>query len=155
MNICLPNIIMVVWTLGHRLGFLGDQRKICCPNTGSAFSSSQKKSHAEAHLKQGIIRHFQRILQSNVYHKSRSTTKPTKWHMRPAKTQPGAGIRAVWSIFAVRPMESLGPKVSSCRQWRLIRLGKCTGWSESSLGAHVILLVLSRCSSIIIYANDK
>ena len=27
--------------------------------------------------------------------------------------------------------------------WRLIRLGGCPGWSESLLGAHVILLVLS------------
>ena len=29
----------------------------------------------------------------------------------------------------------------------LIRLGGCPGWSESSLGVHVILLVLSCCSS--------
>ena len=29
----------------------------------------------------------------------------------------------------------------------LIRLGGCPGWSESSLGAHAILLVLSRCAS--------
>ena len=29
----------------------------------------------------------------------------------------------------------------------LIRLGGCPGWSESSLGAHAILLVLSRCGS--------
>ena len=28
-------------------------------------------------------------------------------------------------------------------QWRLIRPGGCTGWSDSSLGAHAILLVLS------------
>ena len=36
-----------------------------------------------------------------------------------------------------------GPKVSSCRQRRLIRLGGCPGWFESSLGAQVILLVFS------------
>ena len=30
---------------------------------------------------------------------------------------------------------------------RLIILGECPGWSESSLGAHAILLVLSRCGS--------
>ena len=30
----------------------------------------------------------------------------------------------------------------------LIRLGGCPGWSESSLGAHTILLVLSRCGSV-------
>ena len=31
----------------------------------------------------------------------------------------------------------------------LIRLGRCQGWSESSLGAHAILLVLSRCGSFV------
>ena len=32
----------------------------------------------------------------------------------------------------------------------LVRLGGCSGWSESSLGAHAILLVLSRGGSIIV-----
>ena len=35
------------------------------------------------------------------------------------------------------------PSFSSCGQRRLIRLGRCPGWSESSLGLQVILLVLS------------
>ena len=48
----------------------------------------------------------------------------------------------VWSVFAVCSVGSLIPKVSSCGQQRLIRLGRCPGWSESLLGAHVILLVL-------------
>ena len=43
-------------------------------------------------------------------------TKPTKWHVRPAKTQISLGIRR-------------------------------TGWSESLLGTHAILLVLSRGGS--------
>ena len=46
-------------------------------------------------------------------------------------------------VFVVRLMGSKGPKLSSCGQRRLIRLGGCPGWSESSLGAHAILLVLS------------
>ena len=33
-----------------------------------------------------------------------------------------------------------------CYSKTLIRLGGCPGWSESSLGAHLILLVLSRCT---------
>ena len=37
-------------------------------------------------------------------------------------------------VFAVRSIGSEGPKLSSCG---------CPGWSESSLGAHAILLVLS------------
>ena len=32
---------------------------------------------------------------------SRLLTKPTKWHVRPAKTQISLGIRPVWSVFAV------------------------------------------------------
>ena len=63
------------------------------------------------------------------------TTKPTKWPMRPAKTP----ISPVWSIFAVCWMGSLRPKVSSCGQ---------RTWSESLLGAHIILLVLS-CTGLI------
>ena len=34
---------------------------------------------------------------------SQLMTKPTKWHVRPAKTQISLGIRPVWSVFAVRP----------------------------------------------------
>ena len=75
---------------------------------------------------------------------SRSTTKPSKWPVRPAKTQISLGIRPVWS------------ESSLCAQWvakdpdsfmhtvkTLIRLGGFPGWSESSLGAQVILLILS------------
>ena len=40
--------------------------------------------------------------------------------------------------------ESLGPYLpTKCTAKTLIRLGGCPGWSESSLGAHAILLVLS------------
>ena len=55
--------------------------------------------------------------------------------------QPG---NPVWSVFTVH----------SCGQRRLIRLGGCPGWSESSLGAHAILLVLSRAGSYA-YSNDQ
>ena len=34
-------------------------------------------------------------------HMSRSTTKPTKWSVHPAKNQISLGIHPVWSIFAV------------------------------------------------------
>ena len=46
-------------------------------------------------------------------------------------------------VFAVRSIGSWGPNVSSCGQPRLIRLCGRPGWSESSLGDHAILLVLS------------
>ena len=46
---------------------------------------------------------------------------------------------------------------SSFRQGRLIRLSKCPGWSESSLGAHAILLVLLCLGSlsITVQASSK
>ena len=45
--------------------------------------------------------------------------------------------------------EALGPWLPSERTAKtLIRLGGCPGWSESSLGAHAILLVLSWGSSL-------
>ena len=40
--------------------------------------------------------------------------------------------------------ETLGPQLpTECTAKTLIRLGGCPGWSQSSLGAHAILLVLS------------
>ena len=71
-------------------------------------------------------------------------TKPTKWHVRPVKTQISLGICPVWS------------ESSQCAQWVAKdpmflyadsedsdQTGRMPGWSESSLGAHAILLVLS------------
>ena len=45
-------------------------------------------------------------------------------------------------------MVSWRPKVSLGGQQRLIRLGRCPGWSESLLDAQIILLVSSCSSSI-------
>ena len=76
---------------------------------------------------------------------SRLTTKPTKWHVRPAKTHISLGIRPVWSESSLSTWGKL-------RSLAIIRahseasdqtLGGCPGWSESLLGAKVILLVLS------------
>ena len=44
-------------------------------------------------------------------------------------------------------LDSKECKFSSCGQRRLIRLGGCAGWSESSSGAHVRRYVFSRCGS--------
>ena len=57
--------------------------------------------------------------------------------MRPAKTQPRHPCSLINLCCALKG------KISSCRQWKLIRLGKCTHWSESSLGArHFVMLQL-------------
>ena len=69
------------------------------------------------------------------------TCAPTKDSGPPG--HPPSSIR----VFAVRFMGSQGPKASSCRQQRLVRLSGCPDWSESLLGAQIILLVLSCCSS--------
>ena len=58
---------------------------------------------------------------------------PTKWHVRPAKTQISLDIRPVWSESSLSAWRKLGYPLSTQR--RLIRLGGCPGWSESSLGA--------------------
>ena len=79
---------------------------------------------------------------------SRLVTKPTKWHVRPVKTQISLGIHPVWSSLRCLHEESLGPELPiECTAKTLIRLGGCPGWSESSLGAHVSMLVLSRGGS--------
>ena len=75
-------------------------------------------------------------------------TKQTKWCVRPAKTRDQPGHPPDWSVFARRSVGNQGPTASLCGQWRLIRLGGCPGWSESSLAAQVILLVLSWCGSL-------
>ena len=46
-------------------------------------------------------------------------------------------------VYIVRMKKHWALNYLLSAQRRLIRLGRCTGWSESSLGAHVILLVLS------------
>ena len=79
--------------------------------------------------------------------------KPTKWPLRPVITQISLGIRPVWSVFAVRMKKHWVLSYPLSIQWTLIRLGGCPGWFESSLGAHVSLLVLSCCGSSIWYSQ--
>ena len=66
--------------------------------------------------------------------------KTNKMFCAPSKDsdQPGHPPSLI-TVFAVRTMGSWGPNVSSCG----IRLVGCPGWSESSLGAEVILMVWS------------
>ena len=80
-----------------------------------------------------------------------SWQNPMKWHVCPAKTQISLGICPVWSVFAVRMKKAWVLSYPLSRQRRLIRLGRCPGWSESSLGTHAILLVLSWRDSFVPY----
>ena len=54
------------------------------------------------------------------HHMRRDMTKPTKWLCAQRR------FRSAW----------VSAQLSSCGQRRLVRLGGCPGWSESSLGAH-------------------
>ena len=62
--------------------------------------------------------------------------------MRPAKTQISLSIRPLWSESSLSAWRKRGSLANQCAQVKTpIRLGECSSWSESSLGAHVILLV--------------
>ena len=70
-------------------------------------------------------------------------TKPTKWCASSEDSDQAGHPTSQISLRCPRE-ERLGSLLSFERRAKtLIRLGGCPGWSESSLGAQVILLVLS------------
>ena len=73
---------------------------------------------------------------------SPSMTKPTKWPVRPAKIPISLGIP---QVYAVRMKIHCILSYPLSTQRRLIRLGRCSGWSESYLGAcHFVGFVMLR-----------
>ena len=82
---------------------------------------------------------------------SRSRRKATKWIVRLVNTQISMGICPVWSLcdqWVARDPMFLHADSEDWSDWAdtqadLTRLGRCPGWSESSLCTQVILLVLS------------
>ena len=87
-----------------------------------------------AHIRESTVEAL--ALQGKLGYMSRLMTKPTKWHMLPAKTQISLGMCPVWSessLSAWRKLVSLA--THECTAKTLIRLGGCPGWS--------LLLVLS------------
>ena len=65
---------------------------------------------------------------------------PTMWHVRPSKTRISLDIRPVWSDSSLCAQWVARAKASFMRTAKtLSRLGGCPGWSESSMGAQVIL----------------
>ena len=82
-----------------------------------------------------------------IQYMSCSMTKPAKWPVHPAKTRISLCICPVWQslLSAWRKVGSLATHKAHSED--SIRLGGCPGWSESSLGARVILLVLLYCGS--------
>ena len=80
---------------------------------------------------------------------SHLVTKPTKWHVRSANTQISPGIRPVWSESSLFAQWVAWANSEDSDQTG--RMPRCPGWSEFSLGAHAILLVLSRGGSNLFY----
>ena len=81
---------------------------------------------------------------------SRIVTKPTIWHVRPAKTQISLGIRTVWSESLLSAWRKLG---SLATHWAhsedSAQTGRKPRLTWAFVGAHAILLVLSRCGSLV------
>ena len=48
-------------------------------------------------------------------------------------------------VFAVHMKKALVLSYPLSAQWRLIRLGGCSGWSESSLGGRTVTLLVLSC----------
>ena len=85
---------------------------------------------------------YQRIM--HLLNLSHLMTKSTKWPLCTAKTKISLGIPTVWGEPLLSTWRNIGSSATQLSPlWRLIRLCGCSGWSESSLGAHIILLVLS------------
>ena len=60
-----------------------------------------------------------------IQHMSHLMTKPTKWHVRPKKTQISLGIRPVWSVSSLSAWRKLGSLVT---HWAHSEDSDQTGW---------------------------
>ena len=117
---CICGIRLIPWFIRNQLFFFFLSKRLS--RTATIKTSVQNRNYQLSHL----------------------MTKPTKRHVRPAKTQISLGIRPVWSESWLSAWKILGPQLPTERTVKTpIRLGGCPGWSGSSLGAHAISLVLS------------
>ena len=88
-----------------------------------------------------------------LHHKtSRLMTKPTKWHVRPAKTQISLGIRPVWSESSLSAWRKLG---SLATHWAHSEDSDQTGrmsrliWVFAGRTCHFVGFVTRRLKSIL------
>ena len=73
---------------------------------------------------------------------SRLVTKPTKWHVHPAKTQISLGICPVWSVFTVCMKKAWVLSNPLSGKQRLIRLSGCPSWSVFAGRSHFVGFVM-------------
>ena len=93
-----------------------------------------------------IFCNFQRIFSHYQTWNEPQHDKTNKMTCAPSKDQPGhSPSPSLIRVFAVRMRKPWVLSFPLNAHWRLIILRGCAGWSESSLGIYVILLVLS-CS---------
>ena len=78
---------------------------------------------------------------------SRSTIKPTKWPVRPAKTHISLGIGPVWSEPSLSAWRNIGSLSTQMSAQRSLWSNWADVQAESSLGAQITLFVLS-CSFV-------
>ena len=80
-------------------------------------------------------------------------TKPTKWNVSQRRLR--SSVQSGQSLCC--PLEETwGPKLPIERPSKSqLRLGGCPGWSESSLGAHIIVFVFSRHAVAYIILRQK
>ena len=90
----------------------------------------QKSNQTKPSIEAGLQSHMSRLL-----------TKPTKWHVRPAKTQISLGIRPVWSESLLSAWRKVG---SSATRWAHSEDSDQTGRIWVFDGRTIILLVVMR-----------
>ena len=131
----------------HSLSYLSIQCKIILSYNDLANVNTNKLLFITSFNKQNIWQSAEQMGKDSLYwikkkrsvNMSRLMTKPTKWHVRPAKTQISLGCPHE---------ERLGPWLpTECRSKTLISLGGCPGWSESSLGTQSFCWFCHRGSS--------
>ena len=91
--------------------------------------------------------------QPSMYYMSQSMTKQTKWSVHPAKIGSAWAPPSLIRVFAVCMKKHWVLSYPLSPQRSLIRLDGCPGWSESLLGAQVILVLLCSSSVITIFKH--
>ena len=80
--------------------------------------------------------------------------KPTKWHVRPAKTQISLGIRPVWSESSLSAWIKLGTLATHwAHSEDSDQTGGCPAWSESSLGAQSFCWFCHEAANVLFFVR--
>ena len=113
----------------------------------------QRRWHIIKQINQGkaiLIKKYVRAARLQIRVNKPSHDKINKMTCAPSEDSISLCVRTVLTESSLSAWQYLGPLATpECTAKTLIRLSRCPGWSESSLGVHAILLVLSWDSSLI------